>query len=155
MENIYWESRDSERICRFKSKELCYEYTTDMSDRESTEYYRRDNDSIWCSSTDTYNPEFSLDDMKELYAIGAELGIRRLPVEEGKWLEFDMPFAESNRIEVNLVNLARYAKMQGAKLFCIKRGRAYIDNEDITEDLIQRTELIFEALRLSIKCLVT
>ena len=86
--------------------------------------------------------------MKELYAIGAELGIRRLPVEEGKWLEFDMPFAESNRIEVNLVNLARYAKMQGAKLFCIKRGRAYIDNEDITEDLIQRTELIFEALKV-------
>ena len=87
MENIYWESRGSERICHFKSKELCYEYTTDMSDRESAEYYRRDNDSIWCSSTDTYNPEFSLDDMKELYAIGAELGIRRLPVEEGKWLE--------------------------------------------------------------------
>lgn len=64
MENIYWESRDNERICHFKSKELCYEYTTDMSDRESTEYYRRDNDSIWCSSTDTYNLEFSLDDMQ-------------------------------------------------------------------------------------------
>lgn len=34
MENIYWESKDNERICHFKSKGLCYEYTTDMSDNE-------------------------------------------------------------------------------------------------------------------------
>ena len=148
MENIYWESRGSERICHFKSKELCYEYTTNMSDNESTEYYRRDNDSIRCSSTDIYNPEFSLDDMEELYAIGAELGISRLPVEDGKWLEFDAPFSGSNQIEVNLSNLARYAKMQGATLFCIRNGKAYLDGVDVSEDLIQKTELIVEAIKV-------
>lgn len=148
MENIYWESRGSKRICHFVSNGLCYEYTTEMSDKESNEYYRREGDSIWCSSTDTYDPEFSLDGIEELYAIGAELDIHRLPVEDGKWLEFDTPFSGSNKIEVNLVNLARYAKMQGAKLFCIKRGKAYIDGEDVSEDLIQRTELIFEALKV-------
>lgn len=148
MKNIYWESRGTRRICHFESKGLHYEYQTEMSDKESTEYYKREGDYIWCTSTGIYDPEFSLDDIEELYAIGAELGVSRLPVEGGKWLEFDMPFAESNKIEVNLVNLVRYAKMQGAKLFCIKRGRAYIDGEDITEDLIQRTELIFEALKV-------
>lgn len=40
MENIYWESRGSKRICHFVLKGLCYEYTTEMSDKESNEYYR-------------------------------------------------------------------------------------------------------------------
>lgn len=116
-----------------------------MSDKESNEYYRREGDSIWCSSTDTYDPEFSLDDIEELYAIGAELDIHRLPVEDGKWLEFDTPFSGSNQIEINLSNLARYAKMQGATLFCIRNGRAYVDGTDVSEDLVQKTELIIEA----------
>lgn len=148
MENIYWESRGSKRICHFVSKGLCYEYTTEMSDKESNEYYRREGDSIWCSSTDTYDPEFSLDDIEELYAIGAELDIHRLPVEDGKWLEFDTPFSKSYKIEVNLSNLARYAKMQGATLFYIRNGRAYVDGTDVSEDLIQKTELIIEAFRV-------
>ena len=145
MENIYWESRGSKRICHFVSKGLCYEYTTEMSDNESNEYYRREGDSIWCSSTDTYDPEFSLDDIEELYTIGAELEIHRLPVEDGKWLEFDIPFSGSNQIEVNLSNLAGYAKMQGATLFCIRNGRAYVDGTDVSKDLVQKTELIIEA----------
>ena len=148
MENIYWESRGSKRICHFVSKGLCYEYTTEMSDKESDEYYRREGDSIWCSSTDTYDHEFSLDDIEELYAIGAELEIHRLPVEDGKWLEFDTPFSGSNQIEVNLSNLARYAKMQGAILFCIRNRRAYVDGTDVSEDLVQKTELIVEAFKV-------
>ena len=148
MENIYWESRGSKRICHFVSNGLCYEYTTKMNDKESNEYYRREGDSIWCSSTDTYDPEFSLDDIEELYAIGAELDIHRLPIEDGKWLEFDTPFSESNKTEINLSNLARYAKMQGATIFCIKNGRAYADGIDVSEDLVQKTELIIEAFRV-------
>lgn len=148
MENIYWESRGSKRICHFVSKGLCYEYATEMSDKESNEYYRREGDSIWCSSTDTYDPEFSLGDIEELYAIGAELDIHRLPVEDGKWLEFDTPFSGSNQIEINLSNLARYAKMQGATLFCIRNGIAYIDGTDVSEDLVQKTELIIEAFKV-------
>lgn len=148
MENIYWESRGSKRICHFSSKGLCYEYTTEMSDKESDEYYRREGDSIWCSSTDTYDPEFSLDDIEELYAIGAELEIHRLPVKDGKWLEFDTPFSVSNQIEANLSNLARYARMLDATLFCIRNGRAYVDGVDVSEDLVQKTELIVEAFRV-------
>lgn len=148
MKNIYWESRGSKRICHFESKGKNYEYTTEMSDKESNEYYRREGDSIWCSSTDTYNPEFSLHDIDELYAIGAELNIHRVPVQGGKWLEFDTPFSMSNQIEVNLSNLARYAKMYGAKLFCIKRGRAYIDGADVSDDLVKKTQLVIEALKV-------
>lgn len=148
MENIYWESRGSKRICHFSSKGLCYEYTTEMSDEESSEYYRREGDSIWCSSTDTYDPEFSLEDIEELYAIGAELDIHRLPIEDGKWLEFDTPFSGSNQIEINLSNLARYTRLQGAILFCIRNGRAYVDGTDISEDLVQKTQLITEAFKV-------
>lgn len=89
-----------------------------------------------------------MDDIEELYAIGAELDINRLPVEDGKWLEFDTPFSGSDKIEVNLSNLARYAKMQGATLFCIRNGRAYVDGTDVSEDLAQKTELIIEAFRI-------
>lgn len=148
MENIYWESRGSARICLFESKGLCYEYKTEMSDQESNEYYRREGDSIWCSSTDICNPEFSLDDIEELYAIGAELDIHRLPIEDGKWLEFDTPLSRSNQIEINLSNLARYARMQGATLFCIRNGRAYVDGTDVSEDLVQKTQLITEAFKV-------
>ena len=89
-----------------------------------------------------------MDDIEELYTIGAELDIHRIPVEDGKWLEFDTPFSGSNQIEINLSNLARYARLQGAILFCIRNGRAYVDGTDISEDLVQKTQLITEAFKV-------
>ena len=148
MENIYWESRGSTRICHFDSKGKSYRYTTEMSDKESGEYYRREGDSLYCLSTDTYNPEFSLWDINELYAMMAELDIDRLPLDGAKWLEFDKPFTLNSKIEINLSNLARYAKKYNATLFCIRNGRAYIDGTDVSDDLVKKTQLVIEAFKV-------